>query len=263
MFLIFYKHFYKRFGILKQYLGDIVSFSSSKIPSYFSALLALPLVVLFQNCGSASSDGGSGSKKSGDAEYYRNHTSSGLRGAGGSNTSTGSSGGGSGTFSFSDGSGGGSGGTGGFSGGGSGNAESSGAGSGSSSMPFDGRNCYKGSYALDQNIIRSYDRSNNKMLQALRNFVAYGPTRTVGMPMSQMDFPDARSGDTFSVSCEVAKEKLRVFFPPAYFTSQYVEMDNSRSVTAFQCRSGFWYFAGTSCKWMLYTDFMNQGNNGP
>lgn len=223
-------------------------------------LFALPLLLLFQNCGTTSSDGGTESRSSQESENYRNHTSSGLRGAGGNNTNTGgSSGGGTGTFSFGGGTGGGnSSGGGSFSGGGTGgggNGESGGTGQ------FDGRNCFAGNFALDETILRAYtDRNNSRVLQNFRDFVAYGPSRTVGMPTAEMAFPNAASGGTHTISCAVAKVKMRVFFPPIYFTNEYVEMDNTSNVTTLQCRGGFWYFAGTSCRWMRRIDLENQNN---
>lgn len=230
-------------------------------------LLAFPLILLFQNCGATGGSGDGDDSESAASQSYRNHSSSNVRGAGGSNPSTSGSGGGfssgNGTFTYGGGStgSGGSSSGGGTSGGTSGGTGGGGSGGGGTST-YDGKTCFAGVYGLDSMLVRNFNTNDRDQLRILREYAFFDQITQVALPATQLDFPQARSGGTYSVSCEVTKSKLKNFFPSAYFTSQYVELNNTGNVTAFQCRGGFWYFAGTSCRWMHISEYNRQINGG-
>lgn len=211
-----------------------MSDGSSKFTSLIALVLVLPLLFLFQNCGSASSQSGGeagDSEKSAREAYAASNGGYSAVGSGGSGGASG------GTFTLP----------------GSG---SSGSGSGSSSSssenPFgpvksDGSNCFEGTYAIEKVAYESMG-GDDFSVGISRKYLPLQEKRNVSNVGTQMNFESAMHGDVETVSCSESFDKLKRYFPSRYFSSGYTCEGNGSNVTTLQCRSGQWFFAGSSCE---------------
>lgn len=211
---------------------------SSKTTSLITVALMLPLVLLFQNCGSSSSSGGNDSDMSAREAYYAaNGGNLGYSSVGGGG-SGGSSGG---NFTLGGGS---------TSGGGGSSGGGTGGGVGpTGGIKSDGTNCLAGEYGVEASVYNTW-RGDSFSVSNIRKYLPFVSRRDLSNPATTMTFDDEVHGEYASVTCERSFDKMAKYFPGEW-KSQPQRWDctkNAGNITTMQCRSGQWFFAASSCK---------------
>ncbi len=216
-------------------------FVKNNSTSIIAIVLMLPLILLFQNCGTASSSNGSSEMSKREAHNASNGGNMGYSSVAGGSGSSGSGGsGGSGTFTLP-----------GSSGTTTGGGSSTSGGSSTGTSPViktDGTNCLAGEYGIDRGIYNTWGGDDFSVGVMRKNLPLINKSILGDSPGTIVTFPDELHSETTTLSCDVSFDKLRKFFPARFFSQYYDCSRNSGNFTTLQCRSGQWFFAASSCK---------------